>query len=110
MNSLNFFSQQKEEPETKSEPRDKEPVPTLSSGRETDKVYWPCAPDGYIPNSVVRKRVKPRRVPARFIPQMRRAEPKKKQVTEEEEEVDESKSKIKGNLKGGLCFTFERRA
>ena len=32
-----------------------EPLPVK---KETPKKYWPCAPDGFIPNSVVRKFVK----------------------------------------------------
>ncbi|XP_022786508.1 uncharacterized protein LOC111326716 [Stylophora pistillata] len=32
-----------------------EPLPVK---KETPKIYWPCAPDGFIPNSVVRKFVK----------------------------------------------------
>ena len=59
-------------------------------------MYWPCAPDGFIPNSVVRKLVKPRKPPARLIPQMTRPEKKKEQVIEEDEEDDENKPKIKG--------------
>ena len=59
-------------------------------------MYWPCAPDGYIPNSVFRKRVKPRKPPARLIARMKRTEQKKKKVMEKEEEDGEQKSKIKG--------------
>ncbi|CAB3984698.1 Hypothetical predicted protein [Paramuricea clavata] len=36
--------------------------------------YWPCAPDGYIPNSVVRQRVPPKEVPAHLIPRLMRGE------------------------------------
>ena len=32
--------------------------------------YWPCAPDGFIPNSVVRERVPPKEVPAHLIPRL----------------------------------------
>lgn len=34
--------------------------------------YWPCAPDGYIPNSVVRDRVPPKEVPSHLVPRLLR--------------------------------------
>ena len=88
-------------------------TPPLAREQETAKVYWPCAPDGFIPNSVVRKHIKPRKSPARLIPRVIRPEPKTEEVREEEEEEkeeeDENKSKIKGNLKSGLCYISEPR-
>ena len=36
--------------------------------------YWPCAPDGFIPNSVVRQRVPPKEVPEHLIPRLLRGE------------------------------------
>ncbi len=31
----------------------------LSVNEACENVYWPCAPDGFIPNSVVRETIKP---------------------------------------------------
>lgn len=36
--------------------------------------YWPCAPDGYIPNSVVRQRVPPKELPPHLRPRLMRGE------------------------------------
>ena len=40
--------------------------------------YWPCAPDGYIPNSVVRSRVPPRQLPQHLMPRLVRGVTRKK--------------------------------
>ncbi|XP_028408296.1 uncharacterized protein LOC114530891 isoform X2 [Dendronephthya gigantea] len=42
--------------------------------------YWPCAPDGYIPNSVVRQRVPPKEVPEHLIPRLLRGEDAKEWI------------------------------
>ncbi|KAL9984788.1 hypothetical protein ACROYT_G007121 [Oculina patagonica] len=69
-------------------------IPTsLDSEKDTTEVYWPCAPDGYIPNSVVRGFIKPRRPPARLIPRMKRPEVTKEETIEEEED-DEDQHRI----------------
>ena len=91
-----FQQQVKSESSKKTKPHDEEVEPPLSTEPEPAKVYWPCAPDGYIPNSVVRKRVKPRKPPSRLIARTKRPEQKKKKVIEKEEEDDEQISKILG--------------
>ena len=77
-----------------------EQIPALSDGeKDTTEVYWPCAPDGYIPNSVVRGFVKPRRPPAGLISRKTRPEVTKDKSTEEEveeEEDDKDKQRITG--------------
>ena len=53
-------------------PRDEE---ATSEPSMTQK-FWPCAPDGFIPNSVIRKVLRPKTPPPRLIPQMTRFVPK----------------------------------
>ena len=65
---------------------------TLPGEKETTKVYWPCAPDGFIPNSVVRNLVKPRKLPEKLIPRIKRRERKKVEVVEVEEEEDDEEA------------------
>ena len=42
--------------------------------------YWPCAPDGYIPNSVIRQRIPPKEVPEHLIPKLMRGDDTKKWI------------------------------
>ena len=73
----------------------------LSSEKQTAKVYWPCAPDGFIPNSVVRKLVKPRKPLARLkVRRIERPEQKKEKTIKEEEEEEDSDQRVK--IKGKL--------
>lgn len=96
------FQQQEDDdvsPEAKS--HNEEVVSLLPSDKQAAKVYWPCAPDGFIPNSVVRKLVKPRKPQARLIVRkMKRSEQKKEKTIEEEEEEEDydQRVKIKGKL------------
>lgn len=62
-------------------------------------MFWPCAPDGYIPNSVVRQKVKPRRPPAARLIARVKQPMKKLPYTEdkEEQEIEEGRAKIRGN-------------
>lgn len=88
----------KDETKAKSEPQEKTPAPTVLGEEEAvAEVYWPFAPDGFIPNSVVRKRVTAKRPPTRLIPRIKRPELKQKKLAEEEdEENDQFKPTIKG--------------
>lgn len=78
---------------------DRESVPRATSDSvEPVRVFWPCAPDGYIPNSVVRQKVKPRRPPARLI--VGTKQPMQKlpyKEDKEEQEIEEGRAKIRGN-------------
>ena len=78
---------------------DRESVPRATSvSVEPVRVFWPCAPDGYIPNSVVRQKVKPRRPPARLIVGMRQPMQKLPYAKDkEEQEIEEGRAKIRGN-------------
>lgn len=89
-----------EQPEDETESQYEQTLPPLASGK--DRVYWPCAPDGFIPNSVVRNLVKPRKPPEKLIPRMKRPEVKKVEAIEEED--DEDKPRIKGNISVILYF------
>ena len=60
-------------------------------GEESGKVYWPCAPDGYIPNSVIRGSIRPRKPPQRLIPQIIRVEAKQLHLVKEEDGLQEEK-------------------
>ena len=83
---------------TETDSQHKQIPPILDSEKDTTEVYWPCAPDGYIPNSVVRGFVRPRRPPPRLIARIKRTELKKKETMEEGEEEDDKEEKqiIKG--------------
>ena len=96
----------KEEPEANGEPQEKALAPTVLDEEEAAaEVYWPCAPDGFIPNSVVRKRITPKRPRVRRIPRITRPElqqekPVKEEGEEEEEEEDEDNHQFKPKITG----------
>ena len=85
---------------------DRESVPRATSDSvEPVRVFWPCAPDGYIPNSVVRQKVKPRRPPARLIVGMRQPMQKLPYAKDkEEQEIEEGRAKIRGNHYVSNCL------
>ena len=73
--------------------------------------YWPCAPDGFIPNSVVRLRVPPKKLPPHLQPRLLRGDDlnewfkntKKKRVVScklwrEIEGRKEGRKEVKNNL------------
>lgn len=68
------------------------PSKRLSTEEISRKKFWPCAPDGYIPNSEVRKFT-----PCFNLPQMHQVKPwkprtsLKKTKTKVEEEIEEGK-------------------
>ena len=92
----------KDEPEANGEPQEKALAPTVLDEEEAAaKVYWPCAPDGFIPNSVVRKRITPKRPQVRLIPRITSPElQQEKPVKEEKEEEDEDNNQFKPKIKG----------
>ena len=95
----------KDEPEANGEPQEKALAPTVLDEEEAAaEVYWPCAPDGFIPNSVVRKRITPKRPRARLIPNITPPELKQekpvKEEGEKEEEEDEDNDQFKPKIKG----------
>ncbi|XP_068741933.1 WD repeat-containing protein 87-like [Montipora capricornis] len=71
-------------------------LPTIDT-EQSPQVFWPCAPDGFIPNSVIRQRVKPRKPPSRLIPRLTRAAQKRgRAFVEDEKEVEENRDRIRG--------------
>ena len=71
-------------------------LPTIDT-EQSPQVFWPCAPDGFIPNSVIRQRVKPRKPPSRLIPRLTRAKQKRvRAFVEDEKEVEENRDRIRG--------------
>ena len=84
----------------------KVPAP-LESEKPTTEVYWPCAPDGYIPNSVVRSLIKPRRPPPMLIPRRKRRELKQEETKEEEGDDEfQDKKRIKGSYIFNISFPY----
>ena len=99
-------------PASEADSQHKQIPPPLQTEKDTTEVYWPCAPDGYIPNSVVRGFVRPRRPPPRLIARMKRPELKKEEIIKEGEEDDkEEKRIIKGkyivNVSSSLYLPVE---
>lgn len=82
------------------------PLP-LPDEKETPKKYWPCAPDGYIPNSVIRKFIKPKPFPdhERLISRHKRHVTSNAKVKEEEDEETDEDLRITGETVSMLTLS-----
>lgn len=82
------------------------PLP-LPDEKETPKKYWPCAPDGYIPNSVIRKFIKPKPFldHERLISRHKRHVTSNAKVKEEEDEETDEDLRISGETVSMLTLS-----